>query len=244
MKLKFRPQVRFGTFRNPNAARVGAFRRRLLDWFTFSGRSFQWRRPSATLYMRVLTEVLLQQTQAKSVSALLPSFIRAYPDWQSLATANLRCLKQLLKPLGLWRRRSRALKNLARCITDRGGVWPKTRAELEQMPAVGQYVASAILLFAYGEPEPLLDVNMARVIERYFGPRAFADIRADPYLQAVARQLVRHEDPENVNWAILDFGALICTARRPKCSTCPFHRTCHHAKEARRAGTVERSSEA
>lgn len=216
----------------PASARVRGFRDRLLVWFASNGREFEWRRATASLYVRVVTEVLLQQTTAKAVSSLLPAFLRAFPGWHALASADMGELQQVLKPLGLWRRRSEALKNLARSVAGLNETWPSTRRELEQLPAVGQYVASAVLIFAHGQPEPLLDVNMARVLERYFGPRVLADIRDDPFLQALARRIVRHEQPEIVNWAILDLGALVCTALSPRCGHCPLRRTCRHAKGA------------
>ena len=71
----------------------------------------------------------------------------------------------------------------------------------------------------------MLDVIMARVLERYFGPRKLADIRYDPYLQTLSRQVVKTR-PVGLNWAILDLGAMICTASNPKCSSCPMASTC------------------
>ena len=94
------------------------------------------------------------------------------------------------------------------------------------MPAVGQYVASAVLLFCHERPEPLIDSNMARVLERYFGSRKLADIRYDPYLQRLARDVVGSDHPTLINWAILDFAALVCTPRNPRCQKCPLNRGC------------------
>ncbi len=71
---------------------------------------------------------------------------------------------------------------------------------------------------------------MARILERYFGPRQMADIRYDPYLQDLARQVVgKAKDPRLVNWAILDLGALVCTARNPRCNACPLKKGCRSA---------------
>lgn len=94
------------------------------------------------------------------------------------------------------------------------------------MPAVGQYVASAVLLFCYRKPEPLIDTNMSRVVERYFGSRVLADIRHDPYLQKLSREIVCSDSPASVNWAILDLGALVCIPRSPRCYRCPLRRGC------------------
>lgn len=115
---------------------------------------------------------------------------------------------------------------LAKEMASRRGRFPRQRNILEGIPAVGQYVANAILLFSHGRAEPLIDTNMARVIERYFGPRNLADIRFDPYLQDVARRLVSDSDPAKVNWAVLDFAALVCLPRVPRCDVCPVKMGC------------------
>lgn len=222
--------------RQVHGASLSAFRRKLLRWFVTSAREFPWRAPDATPYVQVLTEILVQQTRAENVAAALPSIIRRYPSWQSLASARIVDLERVLRPLGLWRRRARAVKNLSRALSGRGWTWPKEREELESLPAVGQYVASAVRIFVHGQREPLLDTNMGRILERYFGPRILADIRYDPWLQGLARRLVAKGDPRTVNWAALDFGALVCTARRPRCPTCPLRKTCLYA---RRTGAGE-----
>lgn len=218
------------------AARIDTFRRRLLRWFDESAREFPWRSTAATPYIQVLTEVLVQQTRAENVADALPNIVKKYPDWESLANANLAKLERSLKPLGLWRRRARALKNLAIALRARRWEWPIERADLESLPAVGQYVASAVRIFIHRQREPLLDTNMARLLERYFEPRILADIRYDPGLQSLARRLVAKEAPCRVNWAVLDFGALVCIARRPRCSICPLRSGCRFFREARSIG--------
>lgn len=181
----------------------------------------------------MLTEVLVQQTRAESVERFLPDFISRYPNWKSLALAKETELQQSLRRLGLWRRRASNLSRLAKAITKSRGRWPKERENLEEMPAVGQYVASAILLFVHGSPEPLLDGNMSRILERYFRKRDLADIRYDPFLQRISRRIVKGRDPKSINWAVLDFGALICASRNPKCVTCPLKKGCNYFAERR-----------
>ena len=81
-------------------------------------------------------------------------------------------------------------------------------------------------MFDQGICQPLLDVNLARVLERLFGPRKLADIRFDPYLQELSLRVVQHESPTEVNWAFLDLAAMICTIRSPKCEVCPLRKQC------------------
>ncbi len=207
-------------------SRAQTFRRNVLAWYRTRGRTFAWRDPRASTYVQLVSEVLLQRTRAETVQGMISDFIRQYPDWGALANASIDELGRSLRRIGLWRRRARSLKQLSKELVQRGGRWPEEREAIESIPAAGQYVASAVLLFVHDRAEPLLDVNMARVLERYFGPRQLADIRYDPYLQALARLVLDGVDAREVNWAILDFAAIVCTARNPGCWTCPTRKTC------------------
>jgi A/G-specific adenine glycosylase len=204
-------------------------RRQLLTWYARCGRDLPWRRRRVSLYRKIVVEVLLQRTQAGTVERFFSGFIRRFRSWSDLSAASIEDLGEMLRPIGLWRRRAGALKALASEMVRRRGLFPIDRRQIEALPAVGQYVASAVLLFAHGRPEPLLDANMARVLERVFKPRRLADIRYDPWLQTLARILVRSERSAEVNWAILDVAALYCRLSKPACADCPLHRKCNYA---------------
>ena len=210
---------------------VRLFQSCLLAWFRGSARSFPWRKRRATLYQKILAELLLQRTRADMVSHFLPTFLRCFPSWTILARASEKELAACLRPLGLWRRRARAIKALAVELALRKGRFPRDRRDIESLPGVGQYIANAVMLFCHGQAEPLLDVNMARVLERYFGPRNLADIRYDPYLQSLAHQVLLGTDAVSLNWAILDLAALVCTKVRPRCADCPLVRGCVYGRE-------------
>jgi A/G-specific adenine glycosylase len=170
--------------------------------------------------------VLLQRTRAEMVASFFRNFVRQFPSWHILATASKADLKAVLKPLGLWRRRSISIQKLSREMARRRGKFPETREEMERLPGVGQYIANAILLFTQDRPEPLLDANMARVLERFFGPRRLADIRYDPYLQKLAHDVLPRKRAKEFNWAVLDLAALVCRLREPLCNACPLHERC------------------
>lgn len=188
--------------------------------------------PNRTAYEVLVAEVMLQRTTAASVSHVYPKFIEHFPNWQALSRASEETLQQLLRPLGLWRLKSSVFIKLARLIEERGGVMPTTRQELEQLDGIGQYTASAVLCVVHDQPEPFIDANMSRVLERFFGPRVNVDIRNDPYLHTLSRKVVAHKNSLGLNWAILDFSALVCKPRRPLCQECPVRERClyfqHH----------------
>lgn len=204
--------------RPPEQSKILWFQRRLASWFTDNKRDFVWR-ASSQPYLLCVSEILLQQTAANRVAEVIIPFIERFPDWETLAVADITEVQELIFPLGIHRRRASTLVALAEELVKAGSM-PTTRDGLERLPGIGQYIASVLLVTLQHRREPFLDVNMARVIERFFGPREMADIRCDPYLQILARKVVNVEDALSANWMILDFAALVCMKNRPRCSTC------------------------
>jgi A/G-specific adenine glycosylase len=211
-------------------ARILWLRRRLLPWFARKGRTFPWREPGATPYEVVVAEILLQRTTAAGVARVYNAFVERYPSWDALAQAPPGSLESALRPLGLWRQKALALQHLAQSIGERGGVLPRTRKELERLPGIGPYTASAVLAIVYGQAEPLLDVNMARLLGRFLGSSLSAEVNPKRRLHALALGLVRSKRCLEVNWAALDFGALVCRPRRPRCPECPLRTRCEYAR--------------
>lgn len=213
----------------PSSRQIARFRADLLRWFEKHGRKFPWRKSTASKYELIITEVLLQRTRAETVATFFPRFVRGFPSWRKLSSASIAQLEDYLRPIGLWRRRAISFQSLAREMAKRNGCFPKERVDIEALPGVGQYIANAVLMFCHGIPQPLLDANLARVLERVFGPRKLADIRYDPYLQDLAKKVVDCEYAKKVNWAILDLAANVCLKKKPRCSECPLASVCKYA---------------
>jgi A/G-specific adenine glycosylase len=209
-----------------SSKKIEFFQVQILSWFQDNGRHFPWREHSLNAYEYIVAEVLLQRTKAETVARFYPLFIMEFPNWQALADAELGKVEEFLKPVGLYRQRGKRLINLAREMVERKGILPTDRKELEQIPFMGQYISNAVELLIFNRCKPLLDVNMARVLERFLGPRTLSDIRYDPFLQQTAFKLVKHKMSKEVSWAILDFASIQCKARNPKCSTCLLNNQC------------------
>jgi A/G-specific adenine glycosylase len=231
--MKRRPHaVKFGhRFVLPGDIQV--FRNALIKWYAASGRQFPWRRTRASRFQQVVSELLLQRTRAETVAAFWPTFLSRFPSWRRLAAASVEKIEALLKPIGLSAQRAPRLKALATAIAARSGRFPSARDEIEALPGVGQYVANAVLLFCFDKTHALVDVNMARILERFFGPRKLADIRYDPYLQQLAQAVVSGKHPRNLNWAVLDLAASVCTVRSPLCAYCPLSPKCKHRQRTK-----------
>lgn len=202
------------------------FQNQLLDWYSKNGRVFPWRKKSATNYELIIAEVFLQRTKAEVVSKYLTDFFKKYPSWEQLGKATEIELQEITKPLGLYRQRGGRLYKLAQELKRRNGEFPKQRNQIEDIPMMGQYIANAYELYVLKKKSPLLDVNMARLLERFFGERKLADIRYDPYLQTLSYRVVNVENSNELNWAILDFASLVCKKNRPLCDTCVISNHC------------------
>lgn len=216
-----------------NNNKISFFQRSLLAWYEKNKRSFPWRNNSASNYVRIISEVLLQRTKAETVGGYLPKFLASYPSWSKLGGASESDLIEILKPLGLNTQRGKRLYNLAQELKKRRGIFPKERSMVEELPMMGQYITNAYELFILKNAAPLLDVNMARVLERFFGERKLADLRYDPDLQSLAKEVIADKDAIKMNWAILDFAALVCKAKKPLCKSCPVNCGCQFLRKAK-----------
>lgn len=211
--------------------KIEFFQEKILQWYKQNGRNFIWRKKGLTHYQYIIAEVLLQRTKAETIAKFYPNFIKDFPNWKALANAKTKKIERYLKPIGLYRQRSKRLMGLAKEMVKRKGRLPKDRQELETIPFMGQYIANAVELVISNQSSPLIDVNMSRVLERFFGPRKMADIRYDPYLQELSYKIVEHESAKEMNWAILDFAAMICKANNPSHNNCPLKKQCTYLQE-------------
>ena len=151
----------------------------------------------------LVVEILLQQTRAERIGAFVPAFLADFSSLHALAATDEQMLAERLATLGVQNRRARRLVALARALLARDGRVPNSKSERESLPGVGPYVAAAYMSTVLHEREPMVDVNMARLIERLYGPRTLADIRYDPHINGIAHRLIR-------------------LAARPRSSTGPF----------------------
>ena len=175
----------------------------------------------------LVVEILLQQTRAERIAAFVPTFLTDLPSLNAFAAIDEHVLAERLATLGLQNRRASRLIALARALLARDGRIPNFKPELESLPGVGPYVAAAYMSTVLHEREPMVDVNMARLIERLYGPRTLADIRYDPHINGIANRLIHlAARPKEFNWAVLDLGAAHCTARSPSCGGCPLLEVC------------------
>jgi A/G-specific adenine glycosylase len=207
------------------------FRRRLLHWFRHHGRDLPWRR-TRDPYRVAVSEFMLQQTPVSRVEGFYQGFLARFPTIHHLAEAPPVAVREAWEGLGYYRR-AHHLHALAReVVATRDGVMPHDPAELRQLPGVGRYTAGAIACFAFERREAAVDTNVSRVIRRAFHPRTSRTAKGEARIWKTAEALVPHRgrDAWSFNQAIMELGALVCTARIARCEICPVRGACKTGK--------------
>jgi A/G-specific adenine glycosylase len=165
---------------------------------------------------------MLRRTQADQVVPVFEEFMRRFPSLTTAAQADPGELERLLWPLGLaWRARS-MVAFLREAHARFGDDLPLDVGQLRSLPGIGDYVGAAIVCFAGGQPEPLIDTNVVRVLGRIFGLSTAGEARRRADMRGIAGRAVHGADPAAYHYGLLDFGAKVCVARRPRCQVCPF----------------------
>lgn len=203
-----------------------AIRKALRTWYDRHQRPLPWRQ-SRDPYRIWVSEVMLQQTQVKTVLPYYERFLAAFPDIHSLAAAGSQTVLKLWEGLGYYRR-AHHLMEAARLVTrERNGRLPTERDVFRTLPGVGDYIANAVMSIAFGQPWAVVDGNVKRVLARLFrldDPVNRPSIHAR--FQALADHLLDRSDPSAHNQAVMELGALICLPRNPACQACPLAARC------------------
>ena len=207
------------------------FGSRLRRWFRANGRDLPWRR-TRDPYRILVSELMLQQTQVSRVVTRYDEFLERFPTLHDVARARPQRVMEAWAGLGYYAR-ARNLHALARQVTDRGrdagAALPADAAVLRTLPGIGAYTAGAVSSFAYERRAELVDTNVARVIKRVFAPDA--DLKSGAgqrRVWAIARAILPRTGATTWthNQALMELGALVCTARVARCGECPVRRVC------------------
>lgn len=220
----------------PAAPDARALHEAAARWYAANARVLPWRGVRDP-YAVLVSEVMLQQTQAERVIPKYEAFLAAFPTLRDLAAAEPAAVIRLWAGMG-YNRRAVHLHALARRVAEeRGGRLPETAAELRRLPGVGPYTAAAVACFAFGERVAMLDTNVHRVLSRVVNgvsapSRAAVALLGEALLPADDSPI----SPSDWHQALMDVGATVCDARRPDCPRCPFLACCAAAPFLRPPG--------
>jgi A/G-specific adenine glycosylase len=212
----------------------------LLGWYETSRRDLPWRR-TRDPYAVWVSEVMLQQTQAATVTEYYGRWMQRLPDVRALARAGEPTVLHLWQGLGYYSR-ARALRLAARAVVQKhSGRLPSSVEQLRALPGLGAYSAGAIASIAFNQKEPAVDANVTRVLCRLFELRG--DPRCAPLkgrLWTLARELLPSKRPGDFNQALMELGATVCKPRRPACGACPLASWCRARKRGEPEALPER----
>ena len=201
----------------------------LRDWFADNKRDLPWRDPTTSPWQILVSEVMLQQTPVARVLPAWEAWCAKWPTATALAEASLGEVLAQWNRLG-YPRRAKNLHSCAREVTARfGGILPTDIETLESLPGIGTYTARAVACFAYGQPVPVVDTNVKRVVARAEDGDAAAGHWSTGFGLHHVDQVCEGLDQEaycETQRALMELGALVCTARAPRCEECPLMREC------------------
>jgi A/G-specific adenine glycosylase len=223
---------------DPSTARE--FSRRLRAWFRRHHRDLPWRR-TRDPYQILVSELMLQQTQVARVLEFYPRFLDRFPTVHHLAEASPARVREAWEGLGYYAR-ARNLHALARHVTRDGadGTLPPHPDALRALPGIGAYTAGAVASFAYEQRATLVDTNVARVLTRAFAPRLNPKRPRDlTRLWGIAERVLPRTGRATWvhNQALMELGALVCTARVARCGACPVRTTCKTGRKSKEVRT-------
>lgn len=198
-----------------------------MAWFRRHGRDLPWRK-TRNPYHVLVSEVMLQQTQVSRVEGYYGRFLSEFPDVETLARAAPTRVREQWDGLGYYRRAANLHRLAQEVVASHHGKIPEDVAALRGLPGIGRYTAGAVASFAFERAEPAVDTNVARVLRRAFHPRARKNAKGEARLWATAAEIIPR--PGNGAWtfnqAIMELGAMVCTARVARCEVCPVAAVC------------------
>ena len=202
------------------------FRTRLLTWYRRYGRDLPWRKTDDPYHILV-SEIMLQQTQVDRVLPKYAEWLGKYPSMEVLAAAPENDVTKTWYPLG-YNIRPRRLQSIARESVEKyGGQLPSDEETLLSFKGIGAYTAGAIRSFAFRERAAILDTNVARVLFRIFVAKGDPKSHAmKQHLWKISETVMPMRHVFDFNQALMDFGAMLCVARNPKCPVCPMAKSC------------------
>jgi A/G-specific adenine glycosylase len=203
---------------NPGSADARQFRIRLLAWYQKAKRNLPWRGETDP-YCVLVSEIMLQQTRVAVVRHRYTSFLKRFPTAKRLAAAREHTVLAEWSGLGYYRR-ARSLRRAAQEVVRRRG-FPRSAAELMDLPGVGRYTAAAVASIAFGEPVAVVDGNVKRVLGRVLGQSL-----SDDECWRAAESLLDRKRSGDFNQAMMELGATLCHPREPACAVCPVASLC------------------
>ena len=207
------------------------FSESLISWYATNKRDLPWRN-TTNPYIIWLSEIILQQTRVEQGISYYYSFIEKFPTIEDLAEAKEAEVMKLWQGLGYYSRARNLHCTAKHIVNELNGQFPEDYPGLLKLKGVGEYTAAAIASFSYNLPFPVIDGNVYRVLSRIFGIETPIDTSiGKKRFKLLAQELIDCSNPSTYNQAIMEFGAINCTPKKPKCDDCIFQLHCEALKK-------------
>ena len=215
--------------------------KKILTWYDNSKRNLPWRvskKSRKKLYYRILSEFMLQQTQVQTVIPYFNKFRKKFKTLRSLSKSSEKQVLKLWEGLGYYRRARNLLASSKLLVKNYNSKLPKTFNEVKKLPGVGEYTANALLGLIYNQPKIAIDGNVKRVFARLINKKK-ERINFEKLILLNKKKLFSTNRNADFVEALMEFGALICKPKDPKCSVCCLNKSCKYFKSSKKITTKE-----
>ena len=220
---------------HPRRLAEAAFHSAVLTWYTTHGRQLPWRHTSDP-YRILLSEIMLQQTQVSRVLQKFGEFLERFPTMRTLARSRQRDVVTAWRGMGYNNRAVRLHRLAGRIVGEFDGKIPARYDDLIDLPGIGRYTAHALLSTVHRRRVPVVDINIRRLLSRLaWKMDSLADLAPEDDAWSLAREILPRRRTYDWNQALMDLGATVCTARRPRCNDCPVRPFCSSKSRMRAA---------
>ena len=215
----------------------------VLDWYEASARDLPWRQPGTSPWAVLVSEIMLQQTPVARVLPAYAAWMARWPTPAALAADTPAEAVRQWDRLGYPRRAVRLHATARRLVSEHGGAVPASAQVLTTLPGIGPYTASAVASFAFGQRHAVLDTNVRRVLARLVTGAARPSATPSAAERRLAESLLPDEEAVAARWsvAVMELGALVCTAARPDCGSCPVAGQCAWRQAGQPASAARRA---
>jgi len=217
-----------GMIMHKNGKKIHKMQKIILHWAKNNFKKYPWRLVSDP-YKILISELLLQKTDARKIEQVYPKFVGKFPTILDLCQADIEELKKLIKDIGLLYRAKRFKKIAEQIVDEFNGNVPNSKKELISLCGVGEYISNAVLCFAFEKRVPIVDTNVIRVYERVFNLKSSKSRpRTDQKIWSFAEEILPKKKYVEYNYAILDFASDICKIKNPACEICQVKKICRY----------------
>lgn len=208
---------------------INSVRKLLINWYKKNGRDFPWRDTSDP-YKIMIAEFMLHRTRAEQVVPVYNDFMERFPDVFALSKAKTEEIQKYTETLGLHWRYKHFIESATYILENFNGNFPDDYRLLSTVPGIGEYISCAISIIAFKKPAPVVDSNIARFVNRYYGLNLDGELRRKIEIVRIAYELFKYKYPDIFLFCIIDFASAICKPGIPLCKNCPVKKGCKNVE--------------